>query len=291
MAARRWDPYINYDVTAFADGSIPVAKLAPLTASRLVVSNSSGVLASNAALIANRVLFANPAGDGVVSNGNAFNTFRVVATDTTGALQTLAAGTQNRVLIGDANGLPVSASAITASRALISDSNGVPTHSPLTAAQLATAVATVSDSSSIDFTLSANDLTGVVKAAGVTAAMLASSAGGACVYSGLTTASQNHTTSYVACASIASYSARKATSRLLILGLCDQLFVSGTSSFLLTVDGSTLVGKDFSVSGLALTGVIYDVGDTSAHAYDYKIKNTTPAGLVANRVLFLIDLG
>jgi hypothetical protein len=161
-------------IVASDSNGLPTAN-ASLTSGRLVRADGTGSLTSNAALTASRLMVSD--GSGFPASNQSLTNNRLVYSDAAGSVASNAALTQNRVVIGDANGLPTPAAAITASRALISDANGVPTHSSLTSANLANVAHTVSDTSSIDLTLSSGTLSADVKSGGVSLAMLAGGTG------------------------------------------------------------------------------------------------------------------
>lgn len=138
------------------DGAVTPIKTSGFTASRITVSDSSGVLASNAALTASRLV--SSSGTGALASNDSLTTNRLTYADGAGSLASNDALTQNRVVIGDADGLPTPAAAITGSRALISDANGVPTHATLTSANLENVVHTVSDTTTVDLTKSSGTL-------------------------------------------------------------------------------------------------------------------------------------
>lgn len=169
------------------------------TARRLVIADGSGNRGDHSALTASRALATDSNGTPVAATTT--STELDYVNGVTSAIQTqintkLAnTGTARRLVIADGSGNRGDHSAITASRAMVSDSNGTPTHATLTSANLENVAHTVSDTTSIDLTLSSGTLSADVKTSGVSLTMLAGGTG-SWVYVSTQTASGSATINF-----------------------------------------------------------------------------------------------
>jgi hypothetical protein len=185
---------------------------------------------------------------------------RVVVTDSNGLPMANASLTSGRIVRADGTGSLTSNDALTASRVMVSDASGFPASATLTSANLENVAHTVSDTSSIDLTLSSGTLSADVKSGGVSLSMLAGGTG-AWVYISSSTANNQATLSFTG---LSTYDAYKVV-------MYDVASGNDAVSFLMrasTDNGSTYpstASYGWSSAAIAPTGVVAggSTGDTS----------------------------
>lgn len=122
----------NNEIKAAA--AIAVNKLAALTASRAVVSDGSGFLAS-ATTTATEIGYVNGVTSAIQTQLDGKEASITTLSIAKGGTNSGAALNNNRVMISSGSAI-VEATAITASRALVSDANGIPVHATTTATEI-----------------------------------------------------------------------------------------------------------------------------------------------------------
>lgn len=225
-------------------------------------------------------------GDGVITQTDV-TASRVVVTDSNGLPSANASLTSGRIVRADGTGSLTSNAALTASRAMVSDASGFPASATLTSANLENVAHTVSDTSSIDLTLSSGTLSADVKSGGVSLGMLAGGTGG-WVYISSATASSSASITFTG---LSTYDAYKVVTY-------DVASASDAVNFLLrtsTDNGSTYVSTasyNWSAIAVNTAGAVVGAGGSGATSIQLASSmgnaSTTEAG---SGVLTMIHRG
>lgn len=270
-------------------GTIPLSALAPLTASRVVVSDGSGVLSPNGALTSGKLVRANGTGS-LADDTGVVNADVGAAAAIAYSKLNLATSIVNADVAAAAAIAFSKMAALTTDRALVSNSSGVVSTSALTAAQLAAAACAVTDTGRIDLTLSANSLSADLVAGGVRTVDLAAQAAGTVNIGSPVSSFTISSSSYQDAASI-TYTPKSSASRVLLLGWGVYVHTSGTTTITLR-RGTTVIDSEFTyISTLPVLLMAVDSSHGgSSTTWNYSVKNTTPAGTMVYLEVAVVDL-